>query len=159
MSTQRTAEVEWVGGLLDGEGKITSTTSHRLEGLEVDWNTRLDEESGGTSPEELLAAGLSACFAMSVAHSLVGSGWEPEELKVASSLTFEPGVGITAGTLTVHATVDGIPDDKLWEAVERAKLGCPVVNALSGIDFALDLPGVEKPVEEIAEPEFEEVPE
>src|SRR5579884_3896774 len=142
MVTQRTAEVEWVGGLLDGEGKVTSTSSHHLEGLEVDWAHRLDEESGGTSPEELVAAGLSACFAMSVAHSLVGSGWEPEELKVASSLTFEPGVGITTGSLSVHATVGGIPDDKLWEAVERAKLNCPVVKALAGV-----------------EPELEEVPE
>ena len=157
MSTQRTAEVEWIGGLLDGEGKITATTSHRLEGLEVDWNTRLDEESGGTSPEELVAAGLSACFAMSVSHSLVGSGWEPEEIKVASSLSFEPGVGITGGTLTVNATVGGIPDDKLWDAVERAKLGCPVVKALAGVELELELPGVEKPAEETAEPELEEV--
>jgi osmotically inducible protein OsmC len=159
MSTQRTAEVEWIGGLLDGEGKITSTTSHQLEGLEVDWNTRLDEESAGTSPEELVAAGLSACFAMSVSHSLVGAGWEPEEIKVGSSLTFEPGVGITAGTLTVHATVDGIPDDKLWEAVERAKVNGPVAKALAGVELELDLPGVEKPVEETVEPELEEVPE
>lgn len=159
MATQRTAEVEWIGGLLDGEGKVTSTSSHKLEGLEVDWNTRLDEESAGTSPEELVAAGLSACFAMSVAHSLVGSGWEPQELKVASSLSFEPGVGITDGTLTVHATVDGIPDDKLWDAVERAKLNCPVVKALAGVELELDLPGVERPVEETTEPELEEVPE
>jgi osmotically inducible protein OsmC len=96
---------------------------------------------------------------MSVAHTLVGGGWEPEEIKVGASLTFEPGRGIIAGSLTLTATVDGgLADDKLWEVAERAKLSCPVANALSGVDLELDLPGVEKPVEEIAEPELDEAP-
>ncbi len=158
MSTQRNAEVEWLGGLLDGEGKIVKTTSTKLEGLELSWPGRLDDE-GITSPEELVAAGLSACYAMSVAHTLVGGGWEPEGIKVGSTLTFEPGRGIIGGTLTLHATVDGgISDDKLWEAADRAKQSCPVVNALSGVDIELYLPGVVKPADDTAAPEFDEAP-
>jgi osmotically inducible protein OsmC len=160
MATTRTAEVEWVGGLMDGEGKIAHTTSTKLDGLELSWPGRLDDEEGVTSPEELVAAGLSGCYAMSVAHTLVGGGWEPQEIKVAASLMFEPGRGIVGGGLTLQVTIDGeIGDDKLWEVADRAKLSCPVVNALSGVDLELDLPGVEKPVEEVAaEPELDEAP-
>jgi lipoyl-dependent peroxiredoxin len=153
MATTRNAEVEWTGGLLHGEGKIVKTVSTRLDGLEVSWDARLADE-GLTSPEELVAAGLSSCFAMSVAHTLVGGGWEPAQIKVDSSLTFEPGRGIVAGTLTLHATVESvISDEKLWEAAERAKASCPIVNALSGVDFVLDLPGVEKPADDASAPE------
>jgi lipoyl-dependent peroxiredoxin len=159
MSTERTAEVEWIGGLMDGEGKVLRSSSSKLDELEVTWNSRLESEDELTSPEELVAAGLAACYAMSVAHTLVGSGWEPEELRVSASLGFEPGRGITGGSLVLHATVEGISDDKLWEAADRAKLNCPVVNALSGVDLDLELPGVERgEVEEAAEAELDELP-
>jgi lipoyl-dependent peroxiredoxin len=156
MATVRTAEVEWIGNLIEGEGKLVSTTSGKLPELELTWPARLDEDSGKTSPEELVASGLAACYAMSLAHTLVGGGWEPEELKISASLDFKAGVGITGGRLVAEATVDGMPDDKKWEHAERARQSCPVVRALAGVDIELDLPGVEKPVEEAVEPEFVE---
>jgi len=146
VSVQHGAEVRWVGDLPHGSGEIVKTSSGNLENLAVSWAARVDDGDGGlTTPEELVAAGLSACFAMSVAHTLGADGVGPGELKVASTLTFEPGVGITAGTLTLHATVDGLSDAALWETAERAKAGCPVVNALKGVELTLDLPGVERP--------------
>jgi osmotically inducible protein OsmC len=151
MPTTRKAEVDWLGGLMDGEGKIVKTSSGKLQDLKLTFPNRLEEDSEMTSPEELIAAGLAGCYAMSVAHTLNGGGWEPEELKVGASLSFEPGRGIVAGTLTLHATVESLSDQKLWEAADLAKRNCPVVNALSGVDIQLDLPGVEKPVEEAAE--------
>jgi osmotically inducible protein OsmC len=151
MATERTAEVEWTGDLLHGEGTIAKTSSTNLEGLELSWPGRTNDDSELTSPEELVAAGLAACFAMSVAYTLAGGGFEAEQLKVSASLTFEPGTGITAGGLTLDATVPGISDEKLWENVERAKSSCPIVNALAGVDLTLDLPGVERPTEDAAE--------
>ena len=56
MATERTVDVEWIGAFLDGEGKITSSTSGELPELEVTWQARTDEDSGLTSPEEVLAA-------------------------------------------------------------------------------------------------------
>ena len=56
MPTVRRAEVEWVGGFIDGEGKIISTTTGALPELEVTWQARVDEDQSLTSPEELLAA-------------------------------------------------------------------------------------------------------
>jgi osmotically inducible protein OsmC len=154
MPTERTAQVEWIGDLMSGEGKVVSSTSGLLPELELTWDSRLDEDSGLASPEELVAAGLAGCYAMSLAHGLVGGGWEPEEIKVTAGLSFEPGVGVTAGRLVAEVTVDGITDEKKWETAERARQNCPVVKALAGVEIDLDLPGVERPVEEPVEPEF-----
>jgi osmotically inducible protein OsmC len=154
VATERTVEVEWIGAFLDGEGTIVSSTSGKLPELEVTWTARTDEESGLTSPEELLAAAHASCFSMALASGLVGGGWEPMEIKVACTVAFEVGVGIVSSKLTAHVTVDGeIPDDKLRETAERAKLGCPVSKALAGIEITLDLPDLAPPEDELAEGE------
>ena len=54
MATQRQVEVEWIGGLMDGEGKIMSTTSGALPELEVTWDARerrdrAEDEPGGAA--------------------------------------------------------------------------------------------------------------
>ena len=151
MATERTVDVEWIGAFLDGEGKIVRSTSGKLPELEVSWPGRTDEDSGLTSPEELLAAAHASCFSMALASGLVGGGWEPLELQVSCTVGLEVGVGIVSSKLTARVTVDGeIPDDKLREAAERAKLSCPVSKALAGIEITLDLPDLPPPADEEA---------
>jgi len=154
MATERTVDVEWVGAFLDGEGRIVQSTSGQLPELSVSWPGRTDEESGLTSPEELLAAAHASCYSMALAAGLVGGGWEPMEMQVSCTVGFEPGVGITSSKLTARVTLDGeIPDDKLRETAERAKVSCPVSKALAGIEIALDLPDLPPPEDELAEGE------
>ena len=83
MATERKVEVEWIGGLMDGEGKIMSTTSGQIPELEFTWDARNDETEPKTSPEELLAAAHASCFSMQLAHGLVGAGWDPEVITVS----------------------------------------------------------------------------
>lgn len=156
MATKRTAQVEWIGGLIDGEGKIVSTTTGALPELEVTWQSRTDVENTMTSPEELLAAAHASCFAMQFASGLVGAGWEPEEINVACEVSFEVGYGITSSALTARMTVPRARDDQLREIAERAKLTCPVSRALAGIDITLDLPDLAPPEDE-ADAEGDEV--
>ncbi len=151
MATVRTAEVEWIGGFMDGEGKIVSTTTSALPELEVTWNSRVDVEDGMTSPEELLAAAHASCFAMQFTGGLVGAGWEPEEMHVTCSVSFEVGLGITGSHLEATVIVDGLTDDQIREIAERAKLMCPVSRALAGIDITLDLPELAPPPDEEGE--------
>jgi osmotically inducible protein OsmC len=154
MATERTAEVEWIGDFLSGEGKLTSTTSGKLTDLEVSWPGRTDDDSGLTSPEELLAAAHASCFAMQLAAGLVGGGYEPTEMQISCTVGLEIGVGIVSSKLTAHVTLDGeIADDKLRETAERAKLNCPVSKALAGIEITLDLPDLAPPEDEVAEGE------
>jgi lipoyl-dependent peroxiredoxin len=157
MATERKVEVEWIGDLMEGEGKIISSTSGKLPELDVTWMARQDEEEGLTSPEELLAAAHATCFSMQLVHGLVGSGWSPDEVQVSATVSFETGVGVTGSHLVARVEVDGIDDDLLREVAERAKATCPVSKALAGIEITLDLPDLPPPEEE-EEPEDEYVP-
>ena len=152
MATERTVEVEWIGAFLDGEGKVVSSTSGKLPELEVSWQGRTDEDSGLTSPEELLAAAHASCYSMALAAGLVGGGWEPTEIKTSCTVALEIGVGVVSSKLSVHVEVDGeIADDKLREVAERAKMTCPISKALAGVEITLDLPDLPPPEDEGAE--------
>ena len=133
-------DVSPVGGFIDGEGKIVSTTTGALPELEVTWQSRVDDEQSLTSPEELLAAAHASCFAMQFTSGLVGAGWEPEEMQVSCEVTFEIGMGITGSALTARVTVDGLTDEQVYEIAQRAKIMCPISRALAGIDITLELP-------------------
>jgi lipoyl-dependent peroxiredoxin len=154
VATERTVEVDWVGAFLDGEGKIVSSTSGKLPELEVTWEGRTNDEAGLTSPEELLAAAHASCFSMALAAGLVGGGWEPLEIKTSCTVALEVGVGIVSSKLSTRVEVDGeIPDDKLREVADRAKLSCPISKALAGIEVTLDLPDLPPPEDELTEGE------
>jgi osmotically inducible protein OsmC len=146
VATERTVDVEWIGTFLDGDGKIVNSTSGKLPELEVSWEGRTNEDSGLTSPEELLAAAHASCYSMALASGLVGGGWEPTEIKTSATVALEIGVGIVSSKLTVHVEIDGeIPDEKLREVAERAKLSCPVSKALAGIEITLAIPQLPPP--------------
>jgi lipoyl-dependent peroxiredoxin len=152
VATERTVEVEWIGAFLDGEGKIVSSTSGKLPELEVTWEGRTNEDAGLTSPEELLAAAHASCYSMALASGLVGGGWEPMEIKTSCTVGLEVGIGIVSSKLVAQVELDGeIPDDKLREVAERAKLSCPVSKALAGIEITLELPQLPPPEDELEE--------
>ena len=138
MATARTAEVVWHGNLTHGDGTIVSTTSGALPQLPVSWAARSEEPGGKTSPEELIAAAHAACFAMALSHELAEAGFTAETLSTSSTVTFEPGVGITTAHLTVLGTVPGMAADVFLTAAEGAKAGCPVSQALAGVEITLD---------------------
>ena len=134
MATDRRAEVTWNGSLLDGSGRIDSSTSGVLGGQTVSWKARSTDESGGsTSPEELIAAAHAACFSMALSSGLAKEGHPPDELKTSATVTFEPGEGITKIALTVDGTVPGIDADAFRAAAEGAKENCPVSKARASV--------------------------
>jgi osmotically inducible protein OsmC len=139
MATERRAEVIWHGNLTHGEGTIVSATSGALPQLPVSWASRSEEPDGKTSPEELIAAAHAACFAMALSHGLAEAGFTAETLSTSATVTFVPGVGITTAHLTVHGTVPGMNADDFRAAAEDAKAGCPVSQALAGVEITLDV--------------------
>jgi osmotically inducible protein OsmC len=139
MATERKAEVVWHGNLTHGDGTIVSATSGALPQLPVSWASRAEAPNGKTSPEELIAAAHAACFAMALSHGLAESGVTAETLSTSSTVTFEPGVGITTAHLTVRGTVPGMSADDFRAAAEDAKAGCPVSQALAGVKITLDV--------------------
>jgi lipoyl-dependent peroxiredoxin len=139
MAAERSAQAHWQGDLVDGGGTIDKVPSGAFGPLDVSWAARTEESGGKTSPEELIAAAWSACFAMAFANILAKSGNPPERLDTSATLTFQPGEGIIKGALTVRGTVPGMDSDAFKAAAEEAKQGCPVSQALTGIpDVTLD---------------------
>jgi lipoyl-dependent peroxiredoxin len=134
-----TAHVTWSGSLLEGGGSIDSVGSGAFGGLPVDWQARIGEEAGKTTPEELLAAAHAACFSMALSNVLAKAGHAPDRLETSAIVTFVAGTGITKSALTVRATVPGIDEAAFQEAADDAIQNCPVSKALAAVpEITLD---------------------
>ena len=140
MAAERTALVTWSGSLMEGSGRIESTGSGAIGGLDVTWASRSEEkESGRTSPEELLAAAHAACFSMALSHGLAQAGNPPERLEVRATSTFVPGTGVTQMRLELTGRVPGLDEEGFRQAAEGAKENCPISKALAGnVEITLD---------------------
>jgi lipoyl-dependent peroxiredoxin len=122
----RTAEVSWEGNLARGAGSI-SGESGALDSLQYTLATRIGNPEGKTSPEELVAAAVGSCFAMSLAGELTQAGTPPERLDVSARCTVDEVDGrhlVTAVELTVRGRVPGIDADTFERTAAEAEQGC-----------------------------------
>ncbi|AKE88447.1 MULTISPECIES: OsmC family protein [Rhodococcus] len=138
----RTARTAWNGGLQDGAGQVELTSSGRAT-FDVSFPKRAAEDAGGTtSPEELIAAAHSSCYAMQLSALIAEAGGTPQSLDVTADVSLGPdpdgGFRLTGIKLTVRGEVDGLDADGFAKAAQGAKEGCPVSKALTGVDITLD---------------------
>jgi lipoyl-dependent peroxiredoxin len=138
----RTARTAWTGTLEQGVGKVELTSS-RIGTYEVSFPRRAAEDAGGyTSPEELIAAAHSACYAMQLSGLIGRAGGTPQALDVQADVSLGPdpagGFRLTGIKLTVRGEVDGLDDAQFAQAAQAAKASCPVSKALTGVDISLD---------------------
>jgi osmotically inducible protein OsmC len=140
----RTATTAWTGSLQEGTGHVELTSSG-VGRYEVSFPKRAaDDADGTTSPEELIAAAHSACYAMSLSNEVAKRGGTPRTLDVGADVSLGPdpagGFRLTGITLRVSGDVDGLDAEGFSAAAEAAKVGCPVSKALTGVDITLELP-------------------
>ena len=138
----RTARTAWTGTLEQGSGQVELTSS-KLGTYEMSFPKRAaDQANGATSPEELIAAAHSACYAMQLSALIGQAGGTPQALDVQADVSLGPdpagGFKLTGIKLTVRGEVDGLNDEQFAEAASAAKAGCPVSKALTGVDITLD---------------------
>ncbi|MGH9083430.1 MAG: OsmC family peroxiredoxin [Acidimicrobiales bacterium] len=138
----RVARTEWSGGLADGSGR-TELVSSGLGTYDVSFPKRSSEDAqGATSPEELIAAAHSACFAMQLSALLANAGGTPERLEVTAEVSLGPdpagGFRIPGIALRVRGSVAGLDAEGFAKAAEAAKAACPVSKALAGTEISLD---------------------
>jgi osmotically inducible protein OsmC len=139
----RSARTTWTGGLQDGTGTVELLSSG-IASYEVSFPRRAAEEAGGvTSPEELIAAAHSACFAMQFSGMLGAAGGTGQSLDIGAQVTLGPdpagGFRITGIKLTVRGSAEGVSAEKFAEVAEQAKRTCPVSKALTGTSISLDV--------------------
>jgi osmotically inducible protein OsmC len=134
----RTAHVAWTGSLQEGSGRVELVSSG-VGAFDVSFPRRTaDDADGVTSPEELIAAAHSSCYAMALSGEIATAGGTPQSLDVTADVRIGPdpagGLRISAITLTVRGKVGGLDEAGFVAAAEQAKAGCPVSKALAGVD-------------------------
>ena len=137
----RTARTAWNGTLQEGAGQVEFSSS-KVGTFEVSFPKRSADEAGGTtSPEELIAAAHSSCYAMALSNEVGKAGGTPQALDITAEVTLGQVDGaptITKIALTVRGEVDGLDADGFQQAAQAAKVGCPVSKALAAVDISLD---------------------
>ena len=139
----RTARTAWNGTLEEGSGQVELSSS-KVGTYEVSFPKRAADEAGGTtSPEELIAAAHSSCFAMQLSALIAQAGGTPESLEVSADVSLGPdsangGFKLTGIALTVRGEVSGLDAAGFEKAAQDAKAGCPVSKALTGVEITLD---------------------
>src|SRR5215471_6158806 len=138
----RTARTAWTGTLQTGSGRVELASSG-VGTYDVSFHKRTAEHADGhTSPEELVAAAHSACYAMQLSALIAQAGGTPQALDVQADVSLGPdpagGFRLTGIKLTVRGEVDGLDDARFAKVAQDAKVGCPVSKALTGVDITLD---------------------
>jgi lipoyl-dependent peroxiredoxin len=134
----RTATAHWEGGLRQGKGSLR-LGSGSFEG-QYSFSSRF-EEGTGTNPEELIGAAHAGCFSMALTVGLENAGYAPTSVVTTARVHLEraeSGFRIPRIDLECTAQVPGIDEATFAEQAEAAKAGCPVSQALAGVDIQLD---------------------
>ncbi|GER87771.1 peroxiredoxin [Dictyobacter vulcani] len=134
----RKADAEWNGDLKQGQGKV-SLGSGAFEG-QYSFRSRMGDGSGGTNPEELIAAAHAGCYSMALSASLAGAGHTPTRVHTTANVHFnqvEGGFAINPIELVTEAVVPGIDDATFQKFAQEAKKNCPVSKALAATDIQL----------------------
>ncbi len=138
----RTARTAWNGTLEQGSGQ-TELSSSKVGTYDVSFPKRAADEAGGTtSPEELIAAAHSSCYAMQLSALIAEAGGTPESLDVTADVSLGPdpagGFAISGIKITVRGEVSGMDATGFERAAEAAKEQCPVSKVLTGTTITLD---------------------
>src|ERR1700759_1704764 len=120
----RTARTGWTGTLEQGVGKVELTSS-KLATYEVSFPKRAAEDAGGTtSPEELIAAAHSSCYAMQLSALIAQEGGTPVALDVRADVSLGPdpagGFRLTGIKLPVRGGVENLDAGGFAKAAQAA---------------------------------------
>ena len=133
----RTARTAWNGTLQEGSGQVELSSS-KVGTYDVSFPKRAADEAGGTtSPEELIAAAHSSCFAMQLSAVIAEAGGTPESLEVTADVSLGPdaergGFMLTGIPITVRGEVSGGkgPPVRQARASRTSSAGCQAVRCV-----------------------------
>jgi lipoyl-dependent peroxiredoxin len=134
----RKANAVWEGSLKEGHGTV-ALGSGAYEGP-YSFGSRF-EEAKGTNPEELIGAAHAGCFSMALSAGLGRAGFTPKRVATSAKVHLEKvgeGFKITRIELDNESEIPGIDESTFREHAGKAKEGCPVSQALAGVEISLN---------------------
>lgn len=112
------------------EGRVQSDDG-KLD-LSVTPPKELDGSGAGTNPEQLFAAGYSACFGSAVMHVARAKKLNPGPVRVTARVTIGS-VGAGFGlAVSLEAHLPELPREQAQALVDAAHQVCPYSNAVRG---------------------------
>ena len=138
----RTARTAWTGTLQEGTGQVELSSS-KVGTYDVSFPKRTaDDADGTTSPEELIAAAHTSCYAMQFSALAAEAGGTPRTVEVTADVSLGPdpagGFRLAGIALTVRGEVEGLDAAAFRKVADDAKVQCPVSKALTGVEITLD---------------------
>ena len=129
----RHADAKWEGNLREGNGHV-ALGSGNFAGP-YSFESRFGKGTE-TTPEELIAAAHSACFAMATSAQLTVAGHPPTSLECTANVTLSQEGSdffISKIELNLTGSVPGITEAEFLEKANAAKAGCPISKALAAV--------------------------
>ena len=139
---KRSASAHWSGGIMDGQGTI-STDTGVLRESPYGFKSRF-EDGPGTNPEELIAAAHAGCYSMALSLGLGNAGFTADRIDTRAVVTLDKdgdGFSITTVDLSCRAKVPGIDAASFDQIARATKQACPVSKVLKAtitLDARLD---------------------
>ena len=133
----RHASATWEGDLVHGKGHVQSESG--AVNHPYAFKNRF-ENTPGTNPEELIGAAHAGCFSMALSAMLAGGGHVPTRVTTKADVTIDKvgdGFKITKIVLTTEGVVPGLDEKGFQETAAKAKVGCPVSQALAATPIEL----------------------
>jgi osmotically inducible protein OsmC len=133
----RHAEARWEGKIQEGKGTM-KLGSGAFEGS-YSFKSRF-EDGPGTNPEELIGAAHAGCFSMALSLLLGKAGYDPKQIETKAKVHIEKageGFKITKIDLETEGAVPEMDENEFQQKADEAKKGCPVSQALAGVDITL----------------------
>jgi lipoyl-dependent peroxiredoxin len=129
----RTATAEWKGDLPSGNGTFSSASGQL--GGSYSFESRFTD-SGGTNPEELVAAAQASCYSMQLAAMLAQAGTTADSVTTDAKVQIlkqGEGFAITKIDLVTVGRVPGIDDAGFQQTARAAKEACLISKALGAV--------------------------
>jgi osmotically inducible protein OsmC len=130
---ERTAHIGWDGNLARGAGTLDAE-SGAFARLPFSLPSRVGDPGGKTSPEELLAAAHGGCITMSLVGELTAAETPPGRIDTAVTIVMDEVEGqghqIVGSRVEFVVRAEGVDDEALQAALEKADEGCPFSQLL-----------------------------
>ena len=130
----RESSAKWLGSLKEGNGTMR-VGSGAYDGP-FTFASRF-EEGPGTNPEEMIGAAHAGCFSMFLSAILSDAGHVPTSIATTAKVHLGAGPKIKLIELSTVGQVPGIDAATFLDFAEKAKVGCPVSQALAAVEIKM----------------------